>query len=64
VQNWLSEKACIARLETEYIDQEAQDVMTLENTAGDSALDTVAIAIERVLMRLPGVLSKVCRNQN
>jgi hypothetical protein len=58
VQNWLSEKGCIARAETDYIDQ-ASDIITLEDATSDSALDGVALMIERVLMRLPGMMSSV-----
>jgi hypothetical protein len=42
----------------EYID-EAYDVMSLEKTANNSALDTVAVMIERLLLCLPALLSSV-----
>jgi hypothetical protein len=35
--------------------------MTLEKAANDSALDTVAVMIERLLMYLPSLLSSVSK---
>jgi hypothetical protein len=58
VQSWIKDKGCIARKETEYVEQ-AKDVMSLEKAVDDSALSNVAAAIERLLAHLPRVLSSV-----
>ncbi|KAF2823776.1 hypothetical protein CC86DRAFT_298332 [Ophiobolus disseminans] len=60
VRNWLSDKGSIARKESEYIEN-STDLMTLEKPAEDSALDGAAGMIERVLMRLPRLLSSRLR---
>ncbi|KAF2662017.1 hypothetical protein K491DRAFT_586357, partial [Lophiostoma macrostomum CBS 122681] len=60
IRRWLEDKGSIARKETEYSEQ-SDDVMSLEHTTSDSLLDSVAIGIEKLLMRLPGLLSSKLR---
>jgi len=58
VQGWLADNGCIARQETEYIDR-SDDVMTLQGSGNDFALDAVARPVEQLLLRLPTRLTTV-----